>query len=100
MEITLATIGFSAMGSEPRLSVLQCLVKAGKQGLSVGEIQERTKIPGSTLAHHLKALEGASLILQKKQGRTIFNHANYAHLESLANYILDEWCIDEGNGHD
>ncbi len=88
------------MGSEARLKVLQCLVKAGPKGLSVGDIQAKTEIPGSTLAHHLKALQTASLIIQDKQGRTIFNRANYLHLEALANYILEECCSEESIDHD
>ena len=48
--------GFAAMGSEARLLVLKTLVRAGEAGLTVGEIQERTGIAPSTLAHHLKFL--------------------------------------------
>ena len=95
MEIVSAAEGFSAMGSESRLGVLQTLVKAGKGGLSVGEIRKRTGIPGSTLAHHLKFLNAANLVVQEKQGRTIFNRANFDHLELLAAYILEECCTDE-----
>lgn len=85
------------MGSEARLSVLRCLVRAGKSGLAVGDIQKRTGIPGSTLAHHLKALVGASLIEQDKQGRTIFNRARFDHLEALAGFILEECCEEESD---
>lgn len=100
MDPAVASNGFSAMGSEARLTVLQCLVRSGKQALSVGEIQERTGIPASTLAHHLKALVGASLVTQEKQGRVIFNRAQLNHLEALAAYILEECCLDEGNSDD
>lgn len=95
MELVSAAEGFSAMGSESRLAVLQTLVKAGHAGLPVGDIQKRTGIPGSTLAHHLKFLNAANLVLQKKQGRTIINRANFDHLEMLAAFILEECCIDE-----
>ena len=95
METVSAAEGFSAMGSESRLEVLQTLVKAGHKGLAVGEIQKRTEIPGSTLAHHLKFLSAADLILQEKQGRTIINRANFDHLERLAAFILESCCLDE-----
>lgn len=94
MDITEAAQGFAAMGSESRLEVLQVLVRAGESGLRVGDIQERTGIPASTLAHHLKFLNAAGLILQEKDGRSIFNTANFAHLSGLAAFILKQCCID------
>ena len=90
-----AAQGFSAMGSEARLEVLQLLVKAGTDGLPVGDIQSRTGIVASTLAHHLKFLAAADLILQEKQGRSIISRANYEHLETLAGFILTECCVDQ-----
>ncbi len=83
------------MGSESRLEVLQTLVRAGDKGLLVGDIQQRTGIPGSTLAHHLKFLTSADLIVQNKQGRTIINQANYRHLQALAAFIMEECCSDQ-----
>ncbi|MEM8540511.1 MAG: metalloregulator ArsR/SmtB family transcription factor [Pseudomonadota bacterium] len=95
MELVSAAEGFSAIGSESRLQVLQALVKAGDKGLSVGDIQQRTGIPASTLAHHLKFLGSANLIVQSKQGRTITSSANYRHLEALAAFILEECCSEQ-----
>ena len=95
MEPILAAQGFSAMGSQSRLEVLQSLVRAGNAGLSVGDIQSRTGIAASTLAHHLKFLNLAGLISQERQGRAIINRANYDLLQDLANYILRECCADE-----
>ncbi len=56
MQVEIAAQGFAAMGSEARLTVLNCLVRAGQEGLTVSDIQERTGIAPSTLAHHLKFL--------------------------------------------
>ncbi|NNJ76399.1 MAG: helix-turn-helix transcriptional regulator [Anderseniella sp.] len=95
MNLVTAAQGFSAMGSESRLEVLQSLVRAGDKGLLVGDIQQRTGIPGSTLAHHLKFLTSADLIVQNKHGRTIVNQANYQHLQALAAFILEECCTDQ-----
>ena len=96
MNIIEAAQGFAAMGSDSRLEVLQTLVRAGNEGLRVGEIQDRTGISASTLAHHLKFLSAAGLIVQRKHGRVIMSTANYAHLEALAAFILEECCIEEG----
>lgn len=93
-----AAQGFAAAGSEPRLEVLLTLVRAGYDGLSVGDIQERMAIPPSTLAHHLRFLAAAGLIVQEKQGRTVINRANFDHIEALAGFLLRECCADEAEG--
>ncbi|WP_316862433.1 metalloregulator ArsR/SmtB family transcription factor [uncultured Cohaesibacter sp.] len=98
MMYELAAQGFAAMGSEARLAVLRCLIRAGKDGLCVGDIQARTGIAPSTLAHHLKFLVAADLVLQEKSGRIVSNHANYDRLEQLAQFILSECCADAGVG--
>lgn len=90
-----AAQGFAAIGSEPRLDVLLALVRAGQNGLTVGEIQQRLGIPASTLSHHLRFLSAAGLIDQTKDGRTIHNRAAFAHIEALAGFLLRECCIDE-----
>ncbi|WFE91530.1 metalloregulator ArsR/SmtB family transcription factor [Roseibium porphyridii] len=97
MEPEVAAQGFAALGSEARLQVVLTLVKAGQSGLSVGDIQSRTGMAASTLAHHLKFLSSAGLVLQEKDGRTVINRAAFAHLENLAGYILKECCADEAD---
>lgn len=94
MDTVEAAQGFSAMGSESRLEVLLALVRAGDAGLSVGDIQARTGIAASTLAHHLKFLSAANLIVQRKQGRVIMSTANFEHLSLLAGFILEECCSE------
>ena len=92
-----AAQGFAALGSEARLQVLLTLVRAGQTGLAVGDIQSRTGMPASTLAHHLKFLASAGLVGQEKNGRSLINRAAFGHLEKLAGYILKECCADEND---
>ena len=89
-----AAQGYAAMGSQARLHVLRVLVRAGEPGLTVGEIQERTGIAPSTLAHHLKFMAGAGLVSQQKVGRTTRNRAEFDVLRTLADFILDQCCAD------
>ncbi|KUJ76546.1 ArsR family transcriptional regulator [Ruegeria marisrubri] len=89
-----AAAGFAAMGSEARLQVLKTLVRAGEAGLTVGEIQERTGIAPSTLAHHLKFLAAGGLVEQEKAGRSTINRARFDELRNLAEFILGECCAD------
>ena len=89
-----AAQGFAACGSEPRLMVLRLLVRAGDDGLTVGEIQERTAIPASTLAHHLGTLAAGGLVEQERRGRNVINRAAYRRLEALAAFLLEACCAD------
>ncbi len=89
--------GFAALGSEARLQVILALVRAGTNGLPIGDIQSRTGMPASTLAHHLKFLASAGLIEQEKQGRSVINRPCFDRLETLAGYILNQCCADVGH---
>lgn len=98
MDIERAAQGFAAIGSEPRLEVLLALVKAGPDGLTVGDIQARSGMAASTLAHHLRFLASGGLISQEKQGRSVINRAEFDHLEALGAYLLRECCADSAAG--
>ena len=95
MDWETAAGGFAAMGSEARLQVLKTLIRAGEPGLTVGEIQKRTGIAPSTLAHHLRFLAAGGVVEQEKIGRTTINRACYDELRNLAQFILSECCADE-----
>ncbi len=97
MDISLedAAQAFAALGSEQRLSVLQTLVRAGTDGLSMGELGKRTGVPGSTLNHHLRFLVHAGLVTQEKQGRSIIcSSVAYDMTTALSNFILKNCCAD------
>ena len=94
MELEWAAKGFAAAGAKPRHKVLLDLVRAGPQVLTVGEPQERLNIPTSTLPHHLRFLNSASLIDQEKDGRTVINRARFDYIEDLAKFLLKECCTD------
>jgi predicted transcriptional regulator len=60
----------SAMGSEPRLRIMQLLLSAHPDGLVVTEIQDELEIPNSTLSHHLEKLKGEDLVRVQRERRT------------------------------
>ncbi len=93
--IVLAASRFAALGSEQRLQVLRTLVRAGPEGLRIGELGTRCGIGGSTLTHHLKILTQAGLVTQQRQGRSIICAAvAYEDLRGLANFLLEHCCAD------
>jgi len=94
MDITQASTGFAAVGSAPRLQVLTLLVRSGNAGLTTGDIQQKLDIPASTLTHHLKHLAEGGVIRQVKQGRAMFNIADYEQLTALGDFLMNECCID------
>lgn len=94
MNTNTAADGFAAMGSTARLDVLRVLVRAGDNGLTVGEIQQRSGIAPSTLAHHLKTLTEAGVTEQSRAGRTTVTRANYDHIRALAAFVLTECCTE------
>jgi len=95
---------FAALGSEQRLGVLNVLVRAGPEGLSIGELGQRSGVTGSTLTHHMKILAQAGLVSQQRRGRSIIcAAAAYEEMKSLSAYLLSECCADSttrGHNHD
>ncbi|MFK7938341.1 MAG: ArsR/SmtB family transcription factor [Roseovarius sp.] len=95
LDVTLAASTFAALGSEQRLGVLRTLVRAGPDGLSIGELGTRTGVTGSTLTHHMKILAQAGLVTQTRRGRSIICAAvAYDELRSLSEFLLRECCAD------
>ena len=89
-----AAQAFAALGSEPRLEALRLLVRAGPQGLTVGEIREVLDIPASTCTHHLRFLAAAGLVKQARKGRQIGCSADFERIEALAGFLIRECCDD------
>lgn len=86
---------FAALGSEQRLAVLRSLVRAGPEGLSIGQLGQRSGVTGSTLTHHMRILTQAGLVRQQRQGRSIICAAvAYPELSALANFLVRECCAD------
>lgn len=93
---------FAALGSEQRLMVLRCLVRAGHNGLSIGALGQKSGVTGSTLTHHMKILAQAGLVAQHKEGRSIICvAAAFEQVERLSAFLLLECCADTpGTGPD
>lgn len=86
---------FAALGSEQRLSVLRALVRAGPEGLTIGQLGERAGVTGSTLTHHMRVLSQAGLVNQTRQGRKIICvGAAYDRMQALSDFLLSECCAD------
>ena len=82
----------SAMGSEPRLRIMQLLLSAHPDGLVVTEIQDELEIPNSTLSHHLEKLKGEDLVRVQRESTFLRYTANTDALQELLQFLYAECC--------
>jgi ArsR family transcriptional regulator, arsenate/arsenite/antimonite-responsive transcriptional repressor len=83
---------FSAMGTEPRLRIMQLLLSAHPEGLVVGEIQEELDIPNSTLSHHLDKLRNEGLVKVQRESTFLRYTADCDALQELLQFLYAECC--------
>src|ERR1700756_5700388 len=83
---------FSAMGTEPRLRIMQLLLTAHPEGLVVGDIQAELEIPNSTLSHHLDKLRIEGLVEVQREGTFLRYTADTGALQELLGFLYAECC--------
>ena len=86
----------AALGNVTRLRLYRLLVRAGTEGLNVGELQELLNVPASTLAHHLASLVRAGLVEQDRKGREVLSRVDYDAMEALVTFLTAECCAGIG----
>jgi ArsR family transcriptional regulator len=82
----------SAMGSEPRLRIMQLLLCAHPDGLVAGDIQSELDIPNSTLSHHLEKLKNEELVDVRRESTFLRYTANTEALQELLQFLYAECC--------
>lgn len=87
-----AALAFAALGHASRVAILRLLVQAGDDGLNVTQMRAHLQMPATTFGHHLKAMADAGLIKQARRGRTLVSHANYAALQGLIGFLMEDCC--------
>ncbi|BAK65299.1 putative arsenical resistance operon repressor [Sphingobium sp. SYK-6] len=81
-----------ALAQEHRLRLFRLLVQAGQEGLPAGAIAEALDIPNSSLSFHLAQLSRAGLIQQRREGRSLIYTADYAAMNALVGYLMENCC--------
>ena len=94
MQIETAADCLAELGHKTRLEIFRHLVKAGPQGVPVGEIQSLLDIPGSTLSHHINRLVSVGLVVQRREGRTLYCEPQFQQLDTLIEFLQDECCVN------
>jgi len=82
----------AAMGTEPRLRIMQLLLTAHPDGLVVGDIGTDLEIPSSTLSHHLEKLKNEDLVKVRREGTYLWYSANADALQELLGFLYAECC--------
>ena len=85
------------LGHPTRLEIVRLLVRAGPDGLAVGEIQNRLSIPGSTLSHHIAHLVAGGLISQRRIGRRLVCGVEYERIDALVTLLREDCCAGVSN---
>jgi ArsR family transcriptional regulator, arsenate/arsenite/antimonite-responsive transcriptional repressor len=87
-----ALAGLSALAQETRLAIFRRLVRAGPAGESAGQIAEALGTPAPTLSFHLKELERAGLISQRRESRSLIYAARYDGMRELLAFLMEDCC--------
>ena len=92
MDETQVASALAALGHEARLRIFRLLVRAGDEGVIIGDIGRLTDLPASTLAHHLSALVQVGLVTQERQGRQVLNRADFELMNAVLTFVAEECC--------
>ena len=91
-QITRCADMLAAMGTEPRLRIMQLLLSAHPEGMVVNEIGSELEIPDSTLSHHLEKLKNEGLIVVVREGTFLRYSANTSALQEVLSFLYTECC--------
>lgn len=92
METHIAAQCLEKLGNPTRLEIVRLLVRAGKDGLPVGDIRRHMGIPASTLSHHILHLVTGGLIRQVREGRVLRCRLDFALMQALVDMLTEECC--------
>lgn len=85
-----AARAFSALGSEARIRVCHLLALAGSHGLTPTSMSATLRMDGGTLGHHLKKLRGASLVQDRREGKSVLYSLNTNAVDGLSKYLAGD----------
>jgi DNA-binding transcriptional ArsR family regulator len=90
----------AALAQESRLAAFRALVQRGPEGLCVGDLQAKLKIPITTLSFHLKELAQAGLIKSRQEGRFIYYAPDFKAMNGLLAYLTENCCAGSAQKSD
>jgi ArsR family transcriptional regulator, arsenate/arsenite/antimonite-responsive transcriptional repressor len=100
IQANVAIEALGALSQEHRLAIFRLLVRAGERGMAAGAIADALGVPNSSLSFHLAQLNRAGLIRQERQHRSLIYRANYAAMNALVGYLMENCCAGAECGTD
>lgn len=85
----------AALAQETRLEIYRLLVEMGPEGLAAGEIGQRLSLVPATLSFHLRTLQQAGLVQQRREGRSLIYSAALPVMGSLLDYLTSACCAGD-----
>jgi len=82
----------AALSQETRLAIFRRLVRAGPAGEAAGVIAESLGTPAPTLSFHLKELERAGLIVQRRESRHLIYAVRVERMRALLSFLMKDCC--------
>ena len=98
MELDQLATCLEKLGNTTRLAIFRLLVRAGRDGMAVGELQSQLGIPASTLSHHLLYLMTAGLVMQEREGRVLRCRPNFELMNDIVNALTAQCCAGIPSG--
>jgi ArsR family transcriptional regulator, arsenate/arsenite/antimonite-responsive transcriptional repressor len=92
MDKKAAITALGALAQDTRLDVFRLLVTQGPVGLPAGAIADRLGVLPASLTFHLKELQHAGLITQRRLGRQLIYAAEYGAMTELLGYLTENCC--------
>ncbi len=87
-----ALAALAALSQETRLAIFRRLVRAGPTGEAAGAIAEALDTPAPTLSFHLKELERAGLIVQRRESRNLIYAVQVGRMRALLSFLTKDCC--------
>jgi DNA-binding transcriptional ArsR family regulator len=93
-----AIAALGSLAQEHRLAIFRLLVQAGDPGMPAGAIAEALGVPNSSLSFHLAHLNRAGLIRQERRSRSLIYSADYASMNALVGFLMENCCAGAACG--
>lgn len=87
-----AISAFGALAQETRIRIVRELVKAGPLGMPAGALAEAVNTSPPNASFHLKELEMAGLVSQRRESRSIIYSADFNALGDLLQFLMRDCC--------
>ncbi|MES2095905.1 MAG: metalloregulator ArsR/SmtB family transcription factor [Pseudomonadota bacterium] len=87
-----ALAALAALAHPTRLEAFRALVAKEPEGLTTGQLVDRTGLSQSTFSTHLAVLAKAGLVASEKRGRNFNQRADISTLRALMLFLAKDCC--------